>query len=68
MEMGNHLDFIDFFALFTCFPQARFGEQAVHINSLKELKNLLVCSQFIERTKRAVESKIKVVRFTDNPA
>ena len=28
------VDFIDGFALFTRFPQARFGEQAVHINSL----------------------------------
>ena len=29
-----HIDFIDLFALFTRFSPARFGEQAVHINSL----------------------------------
>jgi hypothetical protein len=28
------VDFIGGFALFTGFPQARFGEQRVHINSL----------------------------------
>lgn len=63
-----NIDYIDFSALSTRSSQAFIGEQAVHINSLKELKNLLISSQFIERTKRAVESKIKVVRFQDNPA
>ena len=28
---------------------------------------MIVCSQFIERTKRAAESKIEVVSFQDNP-
>jgi hypothetical protein len=35
----------------------------VHIKRWAGLKNLIGCSQFIERTKRAVESKIEVVRF-----
>jgi len=47
-------DFIGGFALFTRYPPARFGEQPVHIKSLSERRNLLECSQFIERTKRAV--------------
>jgi hypothetical protein len=28
---------------------------------------VIICSQFIERTKRAAESKIEVVSFQDNP-
>jgi hypothetical protein len=35
----------------------------VHINLWAEIKFLLECLQFIERTKRAAESKIEVVRF-----
>jgi len=33
-ENRGSFDFISGFALFTGFPQARFGEQRVHINSL----------------------------------
>ena len=63
----DHIDFIASSVLFTCFSRCRTGEQAVYINSLLDFKNLIVCSQFIERTKRAVESKINIVRFQDNP-
>jgi hypothetical protein len=35
----------------------------VDINLWAEIKFLLECYQFIERTKRAAESKIEVVRF-----
>jgi hypothetical protein len=65
--MVDGLDFIASSVLLTRFSQGRTGEQAVYINSLLDSKNLIVCSQFIERTKRAVESKINIVRFQDNP-
>jgi hypothetical protein len=53
--------------LFTRCSPPPAGEQPVHINLWAEMKYLLESSQFIERTKRAAESKIDVVRFQDNP-
>jgi hypothetical protein len=51
---GVHLDFVGQNLLFTLFSRGDFGEQGVYINSLKELREMLGCRQFIERTKRAV--------------
>ena len=39
----------------------------VHINPLKEGRNLLDCSQFIERTERAAEVERLSRTFQDNP-
>jgi hypothetical protein len=37
----DRFDFTGCFQFLTAFPPARSGEQAVHINSLKEKKNKL---------------------------
>jgi hypothetical protein len=57
------LEFIGVFNLFTVCSRQVFGEQPVHINWWAEIKFLLDCFQFIERTKRAAASKIEAVRF-----
>jgi hypothetical protein len=63
----NPLDLTGWFAMFGCFSFAWFGEQVVDINLLNELRNLLECMQFIERTERAAEVERLSRTFQDNP-